>query len=390
MSKQNFASTVHPTPSRAPVDRSALPVPLLVCLSRQFGGVDVRILDTARGLKQREISYLVAVLEGSPLHVALKAEGLAVHAIARGRADPRIVVDLCKLVRRIGATVIDAHNMQSQYWGALAALACRVPCRVATVHSVYRDTHPKAGRRHLHEFALYTCRLAGFRFLTVSTTVTEYLRRLGIPSNRIELSWNAISSLPEAPRSYDLIADTGWPRDAIILGTIGRLEPVKGLDILIDALSGLVAGGDKLTHLLIVGTGRMENQLKQQVSMLGLNKRVHFAGFRQDVTSILTQIDLFCLPSLSEGLPYSLLEASRQGVPTLSSKLDGLTALFHHDETIYFVPASDNAALEKALKLLVSDAALRCRIGEAARNFAAQKLSISRMIDETLTAYRPL
>ncbi|MDP4032961.1 MAG: glycosyltransferase family 4 protein [Pseudorhodobacter sp.] len=352
--------------------------------------MDVRILQTARALQQRKIRYLVAVLEGAALHGALQAEGLAVHAIARGRADPRIVADLCKLVRQIGATVIDAHNMQSQYWGALAALACRVPGRVATVHSVYRDTHPKAGRRHLHEYALHTCSLAGFRFLTVSTTVTAYLRSLGIPPSRIAFSWNGIAPLREAPPPYDLHAETGWPQDAVILGVIGRLEPVKGLNILLDALHGLVAAGDRHAHLLIAGTGRDEARLKQQASALGLNGRVHFAGFRQDVTAILTRIDLFCLPSLSEGLPYSLLEAARQGVPVLSSRLDGPAALFHHNETIWFVPPNDIAALQEALHLLVTNPAHRRRIGEAARRFAAEQLSIERMIDETLAAYRPL
>lgn len=364
------------------------PTPLLVCLSKRWGGVDVRILQVARALQARGHSYGVAVLAGSALHQAMDAEKLVAFPIQRGRADPRIVLDLCKLISKIGATAIDAHNMQSQYWSALAAMRAHVPVRVATVHSIYRMDQPQAGRRQLHEYALQACRIAGFDFLTVSATVSDYLHKIGIPDDRITLSWNGIEQLDTPPPPLDLRTMSGWPADAVVLSAIGRLEPVKGLTFLVEALAGLVTAGDRRSHLLVVGTGREETRLRQLVRETELDARVHFAGFRKDVDSILAGVDLFCLPSLSEGLPFSVLEAMRQGIPVLASRLDGPAALFRHDETIHFVPPGDVAALRSALELLVGDPALRRRIGEAGRRFTSERLSIDRMIAETLAAYR--
>jgi glycosyltransferase involved in cell wall biosynthesis len=371
----------------APGHPASGPIPLLVCLSKRWGGVDVRVLQVARALQARGHPYAVAVLAESPLHMAMEADGLAVHPIRRGRADPRIVADLCRLIRQTGATAIDAHNMQSQYWSALAAMRARVPVRVATVHSIYREEHPRAGRRQLHEYALHACRMAGFDFLTVSATVSDYLRKLGIADDRITLSWNGIERLDTPPPRLDLHEMTGWPADAVVLGAIGRLEPVKGLSFLVEALAGMVAAGDTRTHLLLVGTGREDARLRQQVRDSGLDARAHFAGFRKDVDSILASIDLFCLPSLSEGLPFSVLEAMRQGVPVLASRLDGPAALFRHGETIHFVPPGDVTALRCALEMLVSDPALRRRIGDAGRRFTVEHLSIDRVIADTLAAY---
>lgn len=361
---------------------------LLVSIAKRHGGVDVRVLQTAREFARRGLVFRVAVMAGSSLHEALRNEGLPAEPVRRGRADPRIALDLVRIARAIGANVIDGHNMQSQYWAAVASLMHRFPAKLATVHSIYREEHPRPGRRELREGALWLSRWLGFRFIAVSTRVQRYLTGpLGIAPERITLSWNGLERLETPPPPYDLKAETGWPDDAFVLGMIGRLEPVKGHRFLLEAMRDLIDRGEQRLRLLIVGTGRDGPALEALVRDMGLGDYVHFAGFRSDVPAVLDRLDLLCLPSLSEGLPFCVLEACRQGVPVLASELDGMSDLFTDDATIFFSPSGNAKALAGRLSRLVDDRAALDRVGARARHFIETELGIGTMIDTTLAAY---
>lgn len=361
---------------------------LIVSLSKRFGGVDVRVLQTTREYFRRGLPVRVAALAGSQLHQELQRQGLPVEPIARGRADPRIAMDLVRIAREMDANVIDAQNMQSQYWAAVASLGLRSAARIATVHSIYRDEHPRPGPREMREGALWLTRFMGFRFVAVSTQVQKYLTStIGISRDRVFLSWNGLEALNDTAASFDLAKETGWPSDAFVLGIVGRLEQVKGHRILFDALRILVERGDLRCRLLVVGSGRDGAALERAVLRRGLGRFVHFTGFRSDVTAILPTLDVLCLPSLSEGLPFCVLEACRQGVPVLATELDGMTDLFVDEETIFFTPSGDPKKLSERLAQLVDDPGRLTRVGLAAQHFVKTDLSIEAMINTTLNAY---
>jgi glycosyltransferase involved in cell wall biosynthesis len=374
-----------------PADRcqwSDLPPVLIVCLAIRHGGVDVRIVQTAMKLQQTGCTFLVAVIAGTGLHKTLSDLGLPVAAIARRRLDPRIVLDLIGLVRSIKAGVIDLHNGQSQCWGGLAALATRLRGRVATVHSVYREDHAALWRQLLHEGALHLCRALGFWFLAVSSNVQRYmLDQFHVPPSRLLLSRNGMEDLASPPMPFDLTQETGWPPDTVVLAIIGRLDPRKGHRFLLAALAELIRADDHRARLLIVGTGREEQAIRRLVLELGLQDHVHFTGFRSDVLSILTRVDVLCLPSTSEGLPYSVIEAARQSVPTLASQLEGTDDIFIEGETIVFTRIGDPQDIREKLTFLLDNPDRRRGIGAAARRMFLQQLGVERMLDETLEIY---
>lgn len=370
-------------------DATGLPPVLIVCLSIRHGGVDVRVRQTAEALAEAGVACSVAVIRGSTLHVGLSRAGLRTSPLDRGRGDPRIVGDLLHLARDLGAGLIDAHNTQSQYWGALAALRAGLPGRVASTHSVYRDDHAGQMRARFHEGAIQLCRSTGFQFMAVSRSVESYLRdTMRIPPPRLTLSRNGMEQLAVVPPPADLTTEAGWPADALVLGMIGRLDPRKGHRFVFEALRDLVAAGERRARLFVAGTGRDEPGLRAMVADLGLGDFVHFAGFRSDVPAILGRVDLFLLPSLSEGLPYTVLEAARQAVPTLSSRLEGTEDMFRDEETIFFVPVGDVAAIRQKLRALLAAPERLHQIGLAAQRMVEQDMRVGRMVQETFGIYR--
>lgn len=367
---------------------SALPPVVIVCLAIRHGGVDVRIVQTARKLRQEGCAFVVVVIKDSNLHRTLVDLGLPVVALARRRLDPRLVLDLVRIIRHMKAGLIDTHNGQSQYWGALAASLSGIPGRVATVHSVYREDHASRWRQRAHEGALRLCKASGFRFLTVSSNVQRYmLDEFGVPPARLLLSRNGMEDLAEPPPPVDLAAETGWSAEAVVLAIIGRLDPRKGHRFLLTALAALVRAGDRRARLLIVGTGREEAAIRALVRELQLEDHVHFTGFRSDVLSILSRVDVLCLPSTSEGLPYSVIEAARQSVPTLASRLEGTDDIFVDGKTILFTRIGDAEDICEKLAFLLDNPERRRDLGAAARRMFLTDLGVERMLDETLEIY---
>lgn len=385
----------HPLPSelagmitRAAATDSPGPGVVIACLSTRFGGADVRVLQTARGLRRRGWRHAVAVVAGSPLERMLREEGLPAHPVAAFKRDPRIVPSLSRLVTATGATVIDAHNPQSQYFAGLAALARGIPRRIATVHSLYDDASESPPQRLYGRGALRMSRLIGASFVAVSGEIREDLLGRGVPPHRILLSRNGIEPLANAPQAADLRAGCGWPSDAVVVAVIGRLVPRKGHAVLFEALAALSREGNRRLHVVVAGEGSEEGPLRAQAEALGISDRVHFAGFVSDVPALLAGLDFVCVPSLMEGLPYIILEACRQAVPVLSSRVGETAHLFDDGRNIAFSPPGDAAALARRLRFFTDHPEERARIGRAARHFVESELSVRNMVDETLTLYR--
>jgi glycosyltransferase involved in cell wall biosynthesis len=169
---------------------------------------------------------------------------------------------------------------------------------------------------------------------------------------------------------------------------ISRLEPVKGHAFLLTAMRDLVRNGETRLRLFIAGEGRQEAALRQMVKDHDLGAYVHFAGFRSDISAILGAIDLFCLPSLTEGLPFAVLEACRQGVPVLASRLPSAADLFTDDQTIFFTPIGDAEALRQRLATILAERSSLRRVGDAGRSLIERDLLIGPMVETTLGVYR--
>jgi starch synthase (maltosyl-transferring) len=178
------------------------------------------------------------------------------------------------------------------------------------------------------------------------------------------------------------------PQDAKLLIWVGRMDPVKRIGDLLQAMTLLP--DDTRTHLLLVGDGPERPRVESHVAAAGLRERVHLAGFRRDVPALLAAADLFVLPSLTEGMPNALLEAMACGLPVVTCDVPGCRDLINHLADGLLVAPAQPQALARALAHLLSDSALAARLGARARAKIRREYTSSACLAKYLKLYEDL
>lgn len=327
----------------------------------------------------------VATLEGSALHARLQADGLPFEVIKSSRGSPRLLAELCAVIRRGGYQVVDAHNVQSILWGHLAAWLAGVKGRVATIHSDFGAEYPGLKGRFYEGVLWFDKRLAR-QYINV-TEVLQAKSQANGTAARSTLIANAVP-VPEIPptvRNDALRAEWGFTPADFVVGIVARLKPVKGHTYLIDALAQL--GDLPQVKLLIAGDGPLREELQAQAEVCGVAGRVCFAGFRDDIPRVLMALDCVCMASLSEALPYAVLEAASYARPILATAVGGMATLLTDYQTARLVPAHDSVALAEGLRWMATHPDDAHQIGINAYHLVRQSFSVPTMIEKTLQVY---
>lgn len=172
----------------------------------------------------------------------------------------------------------------------------------------------------------------------------------------------------------------------LIVGTASRLEAVKGIATLIDAIAILAAKHPSI-RLEIAGDGSSRSALQHLAERLGVSENVSFLGWRTDINSVLQSWGIFIQPSLDEGFGVSVLEAMASGRPVIASDVGGLRELVLDGTTGFLVPSDNPTALANRIHLLLKDPVLMARMGEAGRRRAQESFSLAEMVRRTAGLY---
>jgi glycosyltransferase involved in cell wall biosynthesis len=175
----------------------------------------------------------------------------------------------------------------------------------------------------------------------------------------------AVASERDAAR-----AELGVDADTVLVVTIANLQPKKGYPFLLQAAADVCQQRDDV-QFVAAGTGPREAELRDQHAQLGLGDRFAFLGFRDDAPRLLAAADVFCLASLHEGLPVTLMEAMTLGRPIVATTAGGIPEAVRDGQEARLVPPGDAGALRDALLQVVGDPALRERMSAASRERSA-------------------
>jgi glycosyltransferase involved in cell wall biosynthesis len=363
---------------------------VLVDLSRRFGGADMRVLQLAARLPA-QWDIRVAVLAGSETEARFAREGLKLHRVRAARRNPLTMVKLVRLFRALRPDIVDCHNAQSQLWGLPAARIAGIPARIATMHSIYEQSE---GREQIWRIAIYKglyrlIAAMATQVVSVSETVDKHLAGQGIKTDLRHVIHNGLAPVAgtaAAPGDIDDGGDGAGDGDKFRIAVVGRLAPVKGHRVLLEALAAAHGRFPPLTcH--IIGDGPERGGLDARVESLGLGGQVRFTGYRPDVAELVARADVLCMPSLSEGLPFAALEAALLAKPIVASAVGGLKTHFVDGETAILVEPGDPAALADALAWCAENADAAAAIGLAAKSMVEKEFSIDCMIAENCDLY---
>jgi glycosyltransferase involved in cell wall biosynthesis len=290
---------------------------------------------------------------------------------------------LGRLLRRDRWALVQAMSPQMGFWCALLAPWGRSWALVGSVLNTYffEDRVSLTAERVL------TCRRLDGVIVNSGLAGVLYRRRV---ARRLPLAVirNGVRVEAEADRAV-VREELGVSADDVLIVTVGRLVPVKGHDVLLDAVARAHRQGVRV-HAVLVGDGPLMESLRRQASGLGLKGFVHLVGATPEPDRWLTAGDLFVLPSRSEGLPNALLEAMAHGLPCVATRVGGVPEVASHGDCVQLVPAGNPEALARVLVELCPDGERRRVLGEKARRVAVRQFAMDRMIQRTLDFYQQL
>jgi glycosyltransferase involved in cell wall biosynthesis len=288
-----------------------------------------------------------------------------------------------RLLRKIRPALLHIHGFKAFLIGSHAAALARVPVLV-TVHNY--PAH-RGGETLLPPFSRLAG-TAGAYYIAVSHALSRELAGWGIAPGRIRVIHNGIDPAPfEQAGIYRRRAVSG--EAPLVVGTVARMAPQKGLQYLVYAAASL-AGRYPRMRFVIAGDGPEQPALQELTRRMGLGGRISFPGFIRNIPAMLSQIDIFVLPSLAEGLAITLLEALAAGCAVVASRVGGVPEVIEHGTTGLLVPPASSGALAGAVAALAENPFLRRNVSLAGRKRVLEQFTIDKMLMQTGSVYESL
>jgi len=309
------------------------------------GGLEVLALELARHLPGR---HLLISLEGTV--ATLKANWPRIGEVAlvgcekSGGLEPGLVLRLARILRRAKVNCVMTHHIGPLIYGGLAARLAGVGKVIHVEHDIWH--YETARRRQVAGLAM---RLVRPQLVAISPQLVARLKLL-FPARPVRLIENGVDLQRFSPMSRQ-IARENLGLSGKIIGSAGRLELVKGHDVLLRAFARMAS----VANLVIAGNGSQRGALEALARELGIADRVRFLGHTDSLAEIYPGFDVFCLSSRHEGLPLAVLEAQACGVPVVASAVGGVAAALS-PQCSKTVPPEDPLALARALDQVLQNA----------------------------------
>lgn len=312
--------------------------------------------------------------------------GVPVERIPMGlHGGPALVRRLARRFRELRPALLHTHLVHADLNGAAAALLAGVPRLVSTRHG----THPfyeSWPLRWLDRWAARRCDAA----VAISVFARQFfIEHRTFPADRLRVIYYGVDgTTPADPGPWRARGQV--TQSEIVVGTIGRLIPGKGQEVVLEAAARMNQVG---LRWWIIGDGPERGRLEARAERLGLAGRVTFWGFQEDIPGLLAAMDIVCVPTsprLREGLNLVLLEAGLAAKPVVASRMGPFPEVVADGETGLLVTPDDPDALAAAVGRLAADARLRTVLGAAARRRVRGHFSLARTVAAYGQLYREL
>jgi sugar transferase (PEP-CTERM/EpsH1 system associated) len=295
--------------------------------------------------------------------------------------------ELVRMLRELQPAIVHTRNLAALEAQVAARLA-GVPVRIHGEHGW--DVRDPDGRSRKFQLVRRAYRPFVQHYVALSRQIEAYLTQaVGVPVARVSQIYNGVDAQrfraaeTQEDRRAPLAAAPFSCENAFVVGTVGRLQAVKDQKLLVQALAQAVrerpAARDRL-RLVIVGDGSLRGEVQQAIEAAQIADIAWLAGEQSDVPAWLRALDIFVLPSLSEGISNTILEAMASGLPVVATRVGGNAELIDVPATGELFTAGDAGALAAHLLAALDDPARRSAQGAAGRRRIEQRFTLDAMV----------
>lgn len=372
-----------------------------------YGGMSMHVLTLAAGLKRHGHEVEVLSMCPGPLSVEFEKADIPLsvvpHLEQRAGRNPLLMAKVIKNVRRYirerEPDIVHTHGPRAHFFAGIAAGDPGSGRLVASAHGSYTQftvgqTGELNGAQRQLKKVIYggidrmTARKAERMIAVSDATRNDLVSGLGISDSKVTVVRNGIEEVmvDEAEKTA-IREEFRFGEDDRVVACVGRIAYHKGSAVLADAMK-IVCAQTPRARFLVVGEGPMENELRQMAGQDGLAGRVHVTGRRVDAIAIIATADVLVMPSFSEGLPITLLEAAMSGTAMVATDIGGMPEVVRDGETGLVCQPGDPEGLASSIIRLVEDDTLRRNMGAEARALWEKEFTEEVMVRRMETVYR--
>jgi glycosyltransferase involved in cell wall biosynthesis len=329
------------------------------------GGAEVSMGRLLSELKPEISATVMGTSEDVVRWIAEQRPGTGVELVPspRRRWDPGVLAAHVRALRRLRPDVLQVNLITP--WSCRYALLAGMVLRHGGMVAVEQLPHSSTSRVHRWFKSLSSRRLAAH--VAVGEGSARDVERLArLPAGSVRTIHHGVPDLPLQPKPR--------PSSGFVVGSVGRLDRQKGLDVLVDALPAIPDA-----FALLVGDGPERDDLLARAAAAGVADRLSVTGWQADARNYLTALDVFVLPSRFEGFPQAVVEALLAELPVVASDVGSVSESVIDGETGFLVPPDDAPALAEALRRLQDDPELRRELGRRGRERALTEFSLTGM-----------
>lgn len=359
---------------------------LHITFNMGIGGTEQVIRQLVQGMTPNGIEPEILCIDGNvgPIGESLQQSGTPIHAFKRKPGfDWTLVLAIRKRLREGRFDVVHCHQYTPWIYGWLGALGTKAKV-VFTEHGrFYPDRH-----RYKAVFINPLVAMLTPAVVAISNaTKVALVQYEFIPGNKIRVIYNGISPLKRDDSEANKIRDAlGIPQGAFVVGTVSRLDPVKNQSMMLKAFKAFYKNCPD-SYLLMVGDGPDREKLTLLANEYGISERTLFTGFVNNPIYHLSTMDVFLLSSHTEGTSMTLLEAMSLGIPAVATQVGGTPEIVEDDVTGLLTEPDECQAFAAAIGDLHKNAAVRTRLGRAARKRFDDRFSARAMVSQYQEIY---
>ena len=335
---------------------------------RSWRGGQRQVFLLATGLRDLGYRTLVVAPTGSPLIKRAERAGLPTYRLTlRGEWDIRSARELRAVAGEWKADIVHAHDARAHSIARLALLGKRKTRLVVTRRVAFTPKQIRLKYRHGID-----------AFIAISNAVKAVMVKAGVPAERIEVVYSGLPT-PVVKRPRNWRRERGWPPTTVVCGVVGAMTQEKGLDLIGGIARRLPGEVFRRTRLVLLG-----GKGKGGTSVSGVEG--FDAGFVEEIHDAMAGLDVLWHPAKSEGLGTSVIDAMALGIPPIAFAVGGLPEVIEDGKSGLLIPPGDVQAFMRGAADLITNDALRARLGEGAR-LRAREFSLERMIERTAEVY---